>query len=143
MIREYQTDDIEQLLDVWYKASKIAHPFLTDEFLSLERTQIQYIYIDETETWIYENGDKLIGFISMIENDVAALFVDPDQQRKNIGNFLLNHIKSTREFLTVDVFKENLIGVNFYKKYGFKSVKEKMHVETGNILLEMKKYLQK
>lgn len=141
MIREYKPDDIEQLLDVWYRASKVAHPFLTEEFLESEKIQIQYMYIDQTETWIYETGKKLIGFVAMIENDVAALFVDPDEHRKGIGRLLLDHVINNRNLLTVDVFKENRIGINFYKKYGFEFVKEKMHIETGNLLLEMKKCL--
>lgn len=141
MIREYKPDDIEQLLDVWYRASKVAHPFLTEEFLESEKIQIQYMYIDQTETWIYEAGKTLIGFVSMIENDVAALFVDPDEHRKGIGRLLLDHVINNRNLLTVDVFKENRIGINFYKKYGFEFVKEKMHIETGNLLLEMKKCL--
>lgn len=137
MIRSYKPEDIEPLLDVWYRASKVAHPFLTDDFLELERAQIQYLYIDQTETWIYEVENKLIGFVSMVEKDVAALFVDPLEHRKGIGHQLLNHVFQTREFLTVDVFKENEMAVKFYYKYGFKLVKEKMHEETGHLLFEM------
>jgi putative acetyltransferase len=138
MIRPYETEDIEELLDVWYQASKIAHPFLSEEFLDKERNQIKYIYIDDTETFIYTDYDQLLGFISMVDNDVGALFVKPNKQRLGIGKQLLNFVLQKRDFLTVDVFKENEIGVNFYYKHGFKYIKEKLHIETGNLLIEMK-----
>ncbi len=40
MIRPYADEDMAQLLDVWYRASLIAHSFLPEEFLETERRQI-------------------------------------------------------------------------------------------------------
>ncbi|MGA7304724.1 MAG: hypothetical protein WBW88_07600 [Rhodothermales bacterium] len=40
MIRLYKETDLEQLLDVWYRASRMAHPFLTEESLEQEKTAI-------------------------------------------------------------------------------------------------------
>ena len=40
--------------------------------------------------------------------------------------------------LEVEVFKKNLIGRNFYVKYGFKLIKEKVHEQTDEQVLRLK-----
>ena len=40
VIRPYTADDLDELLDVWYQASLIAHSFLSEEFLTAERQQV-------------------------------------------------------------------------------------------------------
>ena len=34
MIRPYQARDLDELLDVWEQASRLAHPFLDDDFIN-------------------------------------------------------------------------------------------------------------
>ena len=41
MIRPYVEEDLEALLDVWYRASQIAHSFLTEDFFESERREMQ------------------------------------------------------------------------------------------------------
>ena len=40
--------------------------------------------------------------------------------------------------LVVDVFEKNLIGRDFYTKYGFKLVEEKIHGQTGEKVHRLK-----
>ena len=40
VIRKYQTEDLEDVLMAWAAASAVAHPFLSDEFLAVERHNI-------------------------------------------------------------------------------------------------------
>lgn len=37
MIRKYLESDIEEILDVWYQASVMAHPFLDADFMGMEK----------------------------------------------------------------------------------------------------------
>lgn len=37
VMRPYEDRDLDHLLAAWASASEIAHPFLTQEFLALER----------------------------------------------------------------------------------------------------------
>lgn len=138
MIRKYLPEDVDEIIEVWRNASQIAHPFLSDEFLEQEENLMRYIYLNEAETIVFELRGKIAGFISMIGNDVGGLFVDPGNQRNGIGNALLDYVRQFYEYLTVDVFKENPIGCSFYLKYGFETVEEIVHIETGNLILRMK-----
>ena len=54
MIRKYEEKDIDELLDAWYSASQVAHPFLSEHFLDQERKNIRELHIPNVETWVYE-----------------------------------------------------------------------------------------
>jgi putative acetyltransferase len=138
MIRDYQAADFDQLINVWLKASKLAHPFLTDAFLDKEIGNIRDVYIPITETVVYEYENRVIGFLSLIGNEVGAIFLDPEYHGQKIGKALMDYAANKREDLELDVFKENHIGQNFYFRYGFKLSHEHLHEETGNMLLRLK-----
>jgi len=138
MIRKYEDNDLEELLDAWYSASKIAHPFLSEEFLEQERKNIAFDHLPNAETWVYELDGVVIGFIALIGNEVGAIFLDPRYHGKGIGRKLMDHAKSLREFLELDVFKDNNIGRGFYKKCGFREEYEHVHEETGFMQLRLR-----
>ena len=138
MIRKYEEKDIDELLDAWYSASKVAHPFLSEDFFDRERKNIRELYIPNVETWVYEKDSKVVGFITLINELIYAFFVDTDFQRIGIGRELMEHAKSLRPFLELYVFKENKIGRNFYDKCGFIKVAEHLHEETGFMQLRLK-----
>lgn len=138
MIREYKPEDQQQTLDVWYNASVIAHHFLDEAFFEQERKNLSEGSFSNVETWVYEQDGKIVGFIAMIENEVGGLFVEPDFQGRGIGRQLMDHVRQSREYLELEVFKENAIGRRFYDRYGFKLVKEQTNKETGQPALWLK-----
>ena len=138
MIRAYQDADLDGLLDVWYRASLIAHPFMDDTFLTQERINIAKVYIPVAETWVYVSRARVVGFISLIGNEVGAIFVDPASQGKGIGRALMDHASATRKTLEVEVFKANPIGRRFYNRYGFTFEREEVHEQTGQPVLRLR-----
>jgi len=97
------------------------------------------MYMPNSDTWVYEESGNIIGFISMMKNEIGGLFVDPKSQEKGIGTALVNHITQFHDTLEVEVFEENKIGKPFYEKYGFKVIKEYVMKETGQKVLRMRK----
>ncbi len=138
MIRKYRNEDIEALLDVWFLASSLAHPFLTDEFMEQERANIRDRWIPQAETWVYEHEGEVIGFISLIGNEVGGLFLTPNRHGQGFGRALMDHAKGIHNELEVEVFKENGIGRQFYDRQGFVTVKEIVDEETGNRLIRLR-----
>jgi putative acetyltransferase len=136
-VRKYQAEDLDAVLNCWQEASRIAHPFLSDDFLKQERFNIPNVYMPITETWVCESGAEVIGFISLLGNEVGAIFVKPKDQRSGAGHALMNKARDLRGQLVVDVFEANTIGIGFYKKYGFQPGATRMHEETGNTVLRM------
>lgn len=138
MIRPYRESDLSELLDVWYRATKVAHTFLTDEFLEGERTAIADQYLPLAETWVYSFGGKVIGFVALIGDEIGGLFVDPAHHGHGFGRALVDYALDLRGRLEVDVFKENVVGRRFYDRYGFTIVSERVHDQTGHDLLRMR-----
>ena len=138
IIRKYQKEDLEDLLETWAAASAIAHPFLSVGFLVSERESIPSLYLPNAETWVFEAEGRVVGFIALIGNEVGAVFVHPSQQRNGIGSERMNKAKELRTELEVEVFVKNPIGRAFYAKCEFELMEEKVHEATGNELLRLR-----
>ncbi len=136
-IRQYKDDDLEDLLIVWEKASRIAHPFMDDAFFYQERHNIPNLYLPNADTWVACSNHKVIGFIALIGSEVGGFFVDPDHHGKGAGKMLMDKAQDLHADLVLDVFKENGVGRRFYDRYGFEFQEEKVWEPTGDLLLRL------
>lgn len=144
-IREYQTQDLDDLLTSWESASRLAHPFMEDNFFIQERDNIPKLYIPNTDTWVITADNKVVGFIALIvpvkdsnlECEIGGLFVTPSFHGQKLGKALVNKAIELHGNLSVKVFKDNVIGSAFYHRYGFQKTGEIKWQATGDILLEM------
>lgn len=137
-IRQYTEADISGVLSSWENASRIAHPFLTEEFLDNERYNIPNVYMPNADTWVAEIDKAVVGFVALIGNEVGAIFVEPDFQGSGVGKALMDKAQEIHGDLEVEVFQANAIGRQFYSSYGFEQLLEKIHEETGNTLLRLR-----
>ena len=90
------------------------------------------IYIPSAETYVFEEGNELKGFISLVGDTVAALFVSPRYQGEGIGKQLILKSKALREKLILTVYKENERSIEFYRKSGFEIIHEQIDHHTGH-----------
>jgi putative acetyltransferase len=138
LIRQYVESDLDGVLSSWESASKIAHPFLKEEFLETERYNIPNVYLPNTDTWVAEVEGNVVGFIALMGNEVGALFLDPKFHGNGIGKSLMDKARELHETLEVEVFKANSIGREFYDRYGFKLLSESIHEPTSQEVLRLK-----
>ena len=138
MIRPYDDGDLEQLLDVWHRASLLAHSFLSQDFLENERQQIIELWLPIAETTVYEAEGRVVGFLSLIGNEVGAIFVDPDRRGRGVGRALMDVARGSRPFLELNVFEANSIGRRFYDAYGFEVVGRHMDQAAGQPELRLR-----
>lgn len=84
-----------------------------------------------TKLYVYELNNKVIGFISYsVIYDRAELnyiYVDEKYRKEHIASNLLEFfieiaISNKCKNITLEVSCNNYIGINLYKKYGFKEV---------------------
>ncbi len=139
MIRKHVENDLEQIMNIWYESSTLAHPFLNSAFVEKVKTDMRKIYIPNSETWVYENDQGIVGFISMIDEEIGGLFVRPQNHFSGIGTKLVNYVSEFHEKLEVEVFEKNEIGRAFYNRYGFKLIKEFTHEESSEKVLRLRK----
>ena len=137
-IRKYQPADCEEVLNVWALASALAHPFLSPQFLARERIDIPKLYLPRAETWVWEAVGHVVGFMSLLGNEIGALFVAPDFQRSGIGCALVNRARALLGELEVEVFERNPLGRAFYAKLGFELIHQKVHDQTGLEVLRLR-----
>ncbi|MEN5197333.1 N-acetyltransferase [Sphingobacterium faecium] len=138
MIRKAGDADLDQLVEIWYEASQQAHNFIKKEYWETNKTAMRTQYLPSSEIYLLDHEAEISGFIALVENEVAAIFVSPTHQGKGIGTLLLNHVKKMRDDLQLKVYKNNRSSVAFYQKKGFAKVSELIDAETGETELMMK-----
>ncbi len=129
-IQRIAEDDIPEVVDVWYQASIHAHGFIPDSYWKANKELMKNKYIPMSETYIAKNGEKILGFISLMDDYLAALFVRPELQGRGVGSSLLNYTKNIRNSLKLKVFCKNEKSIEFYKSRGFSVSSESKDKET-------------
>ncbi len=121
MIRYFQEKDIEQIYnlgnELTYNFSKTNHliELLTDKF---------------TKILVYEEKGLVKGFLMYTELeetiDILDIYVRKEYRNQRIGSCLLDTLISNMgsrvKLLTLEVRKNNLPAISFYKKFGFEIV---------------------
>ena len=142
IIRSYRQKDVEDLIEVWYESTITAHDFIPEEKWRSHKEDLRLKYLPVAETWVAEMNGELVGFISLLDDYIGALFVKPSWQGKSVGSNLLNHVMEIKNILNVGVYKKNEKARCFYEKHGFKYVNEEKQKETGEIVQNMTKKIK-
>ncbi len=139
MIRKYLTVDSDAVVNLWLKASQLAHPFLTPEFLAEEMENTRNVYLPHPQilTWVALVDNQVAGFVSLMGNEIGGLFVDPKFHKQKLGYALTNKAVETCGSAKLEVFKENKIGRQFYQRYGFVETHRSIFERTGDEVLHL------
>jgi putative acetyltransferase len=138
VIRKFKESDIDQVIRIWLEASIEAHDFVDDNFWESKVKDMREVYIPSAETYVYEEGEIIKGFVSLYHDTIAAIFVSPDFQGRGIGTQLMQKAKDVRDTLILCVYKENSKSVEFYERCGFTVESERIDKHTGHPELVMK-----
>src|SRR5699024_11854486 len=90
------------LIDIWYKSSLQAHDFIYSGYWESQIEEMKEKYIPMSETHVITNQTKIIGFISMVEGYLAALFIDVAYQ--NNGDRKSTRLNSSHVSISYAVF---------------------------------------
>ncbi|MFB5675620.1 acetyltransferase [Paenibacillus terreus] len=117
----YSANDRDKLVDIWYKAVRCTHTFLTDADIHFYHEMIRNGILEEVEIWMELNEVREpTGFIGLDGSKIEMLFVDPGFHGKGIGTRLIKHAEKIKgPNLKVDVNEQNEGAYAFYKRYGF------------------------
>ena len=142
VIKEIAEKDITEIVEIWYEVSLQAHDFIPSDYWKNNKEQMSNKYIPMSETYQATDGDKILGFISILDDYLAAIFVKSEFQGKGIGTLLLNHAMNLHNSLNLKVFSKNKKSIEFYKSKGFSVISEAMDNETGENELVMQWHKQ-
>jgi len=117
----YEENDHDVLVDIWYRAVRCTHTFLTEADIQYYREMVQNGALKEVEIWISRNTAKeATGFIGLDGTKIEMLFIDPEYHGLGIGSRLIKHaINVAGSTLQVDVNEQNDGACAFYKRFGF------------------------
>ncbi len=88
--------------------------------------------------YLYEENGVIQGFVGLMDNDIAGIFVSQQVQSTGIGKKLLEYVKDKKSALSLNVYQENSRAVNFYIREGFVVSNEQIDENTGKIELRMR-----
>jgi ribosomal protein S18 acetylase RimI-like enzyme len=133
-LRPARPTDAPKLLQIWLDASRVGHSFLGEETLQEQLPKLRDVYIPHADNWVAIEGDKILGFIGMIDGHIGGLFVAPEAHRGGVGRFLVEQAASRIGELTVEVYEQNGSACSFYRSCGFKQVGRKELDDEGRPL---------
>lgn len=85
------------------------------------------------ETVVAKDEGKIVGFISLVDNVLAAIFVLPDYQGKGIGLKLLKNAFERRDSLLLTVYEKNTAARRFYHNHKFMESGKSVDEHTGEV----------
>lgn len=138
MIRKMNAIEVDTLVSLWFKASVQAHSFIPEDFWKSQMLAMKQSYLPNSDTYIYEEDNHILGFISYHQGFIPALFVTPNAQSQGIGRKLLDFIKQQYQQLELAVYAKNQRAHRFYLAQGFKDSGHQLceHTAHEEILME-------
>lgn len=121
-IRTANPEDYPKIMEIWRSAVKATHDFLAEEDFNYFNEAIPRDYLPNLEVYlITENGEPQ-GFASVVEGNLAMLFIHDDIRGKGYGKKLYEFMKSKTGLIKVDVNEQNPQAIGFYEKMGFRKI---------------------
>ena len=130
MIRELQKADINKVADIWLDTNLQAHYFIPAQYWKSNFDSVKEL-LPQAEVYVYENGQKLQGFIGLNGEYIEGIFVSGEIQSQGIGKLLLNFVKDRRSKLSLNVYQKNKQAIHFYQREGFIIQSEGLDEATG------------
>ena len=118
MIRKLQESDIDQVADIWLDTNIKTHNFIPAQYWK-DNFETVKTMLSQADVYVYENSNKIEGFIGLNENYIAGIFVRNEAQSTGIGKQLLDFIKSIKQQLHLSVYQKNTQAVKFYQRENF------------------------
>ena len=118
MIRKLQKADINRVADIWLDTNLKSHSFIPAKYWK-DNFKLVKEMLSQAEVYIYENNQKIQGFIGLNDEYIEGIFVSDEMQSQGIGKILINYVKDKRKKLFLNVYQKNTRAISFYQREGF------------------------
>lgn len=107
MIRKFETQDLDAVMQIWLHGNLDAHPFIPASFWTDHFETVRDM-LPQAELYVHENEAprQIDGFIGLTENHIEGIFVAKAARSKGIGKALLEYAKSRKPCLTLSVYQK-------------------------------------
>ena len=118
MIRKFEKNDINAVMEIWVNENIRTHNFIAKEYWKDNYEYVKDI-LPKADIYVYILDEQVVGFVGVNNNYVEGIFVDINNQHSGIGTSLLDRIKENKDNLTLNVYKKNANAIKFYEKNNF------------------------
>lgn len=130
MIRKFQAGDLETVMSIWLNANLDAHDFVDPDYWRGNYNAVKAM-IPQAEVYVSEDENGINGFVGLMDDYIAGIFVDGSARGTGVGSQLLDRAKQNRTSLHLSVYQKNKSAEAFYRKRDFQIDKESVDQETG------------
>ena len=130
MIRKFKTTDTERVMQIWLEVNMETHDFIPNDYWLSHYQSVQKQLL-QANIYVYEQDKEILGFVGMMDNYLAGIFVDKKYRSMGIGKGLLAYIKKIYPAFSLNVYQKNRRAVNFYLREGLSVVSEGLDEDTG------------
>ncbi|MBP3887347.1 MAG: N-acetyltransferase [Cellulosilyticum sp.] len=142
MVRNYNINDLEQVMQIWLQANIEAHDFITKTYWEGNYEMVKDIMLAAKELginiFVVEQDDDIKGFIGIRKGYIEGLFIKKDNQGQGMGRALVEQAKERFDELSLSVYEKNKDAIAFYQRQGFEIVSKGYNEETDEIEFLMK-----
>lgn len=120
MIRKLTSNDLEPVMKIWLETNRQTHAFIPEKYWQDNYAKVKEL-LPEAEIYVYEEEEtkQLLGFIGLMKNYIAGLFIVKTRQSQGIGKKLMDCVKKNYSALTLTVYQKNPRAIAFYKRENF------------------------
>ena len=138
MIRKFETQDLDAVMQIWLHGNLDAHAFIPADFWTDHFEMVRDI-LPQAELYVHENEAtrQIDGFIGLSESHIEGIFVAKSARSKGIGKALLEYAKSRKPRLTLSVYQKNERAIAFYRREKFVVQSEGIDEDTNEAEIQM------
>ena len=130
MIRAFKESDLSEVMQIWFDANVKAHNFIPKKYWLDNYAKVKKV-LPKAEVYVYEINNNIYGFIGLINDYIAGIFVCNQKRSIGIGKQLLDYVKEIKQQLKLNVYQKNTKAVNFYQRENFKIQNSSTDTDTG------------
>lgn len=136
MIREFQISDTQIVIQLWLAGNEDAHSFIAKEYWQANFEEVEKQLL-KADIFVYDLNGEIKGFIGLMDEYIAGIFVDKAYRSQGIGRQLLEYVKQLHSTLSLNVYQKNERALRFYRENRFTIVSKQNDEHTGEIEFTM------
>ena len=110
----------EELSEVWEKAVRSSHHFLTEQDFNYYRSRMKNVYLPAVEIYTIKKQRRIVAFMGLSNEMVEMLFVLPSEKGNGYASALLDFALTEKHINKIDVNEQNTEALRFYLHRGYK-----------------------
>ena len=123
MVNQANTQEYDILLQIWERAVRSSHHFLSEEDIRFYKPLVRHEYCPAVQLYTIRNhSGQITAFMGLSDSLIEMLFVDPDEQGHGYGKQLIEFAIRQKQIHKVDVNEQNGQALRFYQNRGFEII---------------------